>query len=74
MLRTLGADAVGMSTVHEAIALRAMGAEICGMSLISNLAAGISEQPLSHDEVIEAGRAAAARMTGVVGALCRRLS
>jgi purine-nucleoside phosphorylase len=74
MLRGLGADAVGMSTVHEAIALRAMGAELCGMSLISNLAAGISEQPLSHDEVIEEGRAAAARMTGVVTALCGRLA
>ena len=74
MLRTLGADAVGMSTVHEAIALRAMGAEVCGMSLISNLAAGISDRPLSHDEVIEAGRAAAARMTDVVGAFCRGLS
>ncbi len=74
MLRTLGADAVGMSTVHEAIALRATGAEVCGMSLISNLAAGISDRPLSHDEVIEAGRAAAARMTDVVGAFCRGLS
>ena len=74
MLRGLGADAVGMSTVHEAIALKAMGAELCGMSLISNLAAGISEQPLSHDEVIEEGRAAAARMTGVVSALCGRLA
>ena len=71
MLRTLGADAVGMSTVHEAIALRAMGAEVCGVSLISNLAAGISDRPLSHDEVIEAGRAAADRMTGVVEGLCR---
>ncbi|MAD34418.1 MAG: purine-nucleoside phosphorylase [Planctomycetes bacterium] len=74
MLRGLGADAVGMSTVHEAIALKAMGAELCGMSLISNLAAGISEQPLSHDEVIEAGRAAAARMTAVVSGLCRRFA
>ncbi|MEC8252344.1 MAG: purine-nucleoside phosphorylase [Planctomycetota bacterium] len=74
MLRGLGADAVGMSTVHEAIALKAMGAELCGLSLISNLAAGISEQPLSHAEVIEEGRAAAARMTGVVSALCGRLA
>ncbi|MCK5940508.1 MAG: purine-nucleoside phosphorylase [Planctomycetes bacterium] len=73
MLRTLGADAVGMSTVHEAIALRAMGAELCGMSLISNLAAGISAQPLSHDEVIEAGLAAAQTMTTVVREFCRRL-
>lgn len=72
MLRTLGADAVGMSTVHEAIALRAMGAEVCGMSLISNLAAGISDQPLSHDEVMETGRHAAKAMTSVVAEFCRR--
>lgn len=74
MLRTLGADAVGMSTVHEAIALHAMGAEVCGMSLITNLAAGISAHPLSHDEVMEAGRSAATRMTNVVGEFCRGLS
>ena len=74
MLRGLGADAVGMSTVHEAVALKAMGAELCGMSLISNLAAGISEQPLSHGEVIEAGRAAAERMTAVVSGFCRRFA
>jgi purine-nucleoside phosphorylase len=74
MLRTLGADAVGMSTVHEAMALNAMGAEVCGMSLITNLAAGISKQPLSHDEVIETGKHAAAAMTGVVGEFCRRLA
>ncbi|MGC6486393.1 MAG: purine-nucleoside phosphorylase [Planctomycetota bacterium] len=74
MLRALGADAVGMSTVHEAIALRAAGAEVCGLSLISNLAAGISDRPLSHDEVIEAGRAAAARMASVVEAFCRGLA
>lgn len=72
MLRTLGADAVGMSTVHEATALGAMGAEVCGLSLISNLAAGLSEQPLSHAEVIEAGAKAQAKMTAVVVAFCRR--
>jgi purine-nucleoside phosphorylase len=74
MLQTLGADAVGMSTVHEAMALNAMGAKICGMSLISNLAAGMSEQALSHDEVIEAGRQAASKMTGIVDNFCRGLS
>ncbi len=74
MLKTLGADAVGMSTVHEAMALNAMGAEVAGMSLITNLAAGISKQPLSHDEVIETGKHAAAAMTGVVGEFCRRLA
>jgi len=74
MLRTMGADAVGMSTVHEAIALNAMGAEVCGMSLITNLAAGISAQPLSHDEVIETGKSAAVMMSDVVGEFCRGLS
>lgn len=53
MLRTLGATAVGMSTVLETIAARHMGARVLGISCISNLAAGISKQPLSHDEVTE---------------------
>lgn len=73
MLKSLGADAVGMSTVHEAIALNAMGARVCGLSLISNLAAGISEQPLSHDEVMAEGAKAAAALTSLVSEFCRRL-
>ncbi|MFO1051673.1 MAG: purine-nucleoside phosphorylase [Planctomycetota bacterium] len=73
MLRTLGADAVGMSTVHEAIALNAMGAKVAGVSLISNLAAGISEQPLSHAEVIAAGKAAESRFLGLLRGFCASL-
>lgn len=73
MLRTLGADAVGMSTVHEAIALNAMGAEVAGLSLITNLAAGISPQPLAHDEVVAAGVQAEAALTALVQDFCRRL-
>jgi purine-nucleoside phosphorylase len=69
MLRTLGADLVGMSTVLEAIAARAAGMEVFGLSLVTNLAAGLSGQPLSHQEVIEAGNAAAGRM----GELLREL-
>lgn len=61
-LRTLGADLVGMSTVHETIAARAAGVEVLGLSLVSNLAAGMTGQPLSHEEVIETGRRAATRM------------
>lgn len=74
MLKTLGADAVGMSTVHEAIALNAMGAEVAGLSLITNLAAGISPVPLAHAEVVAAGKQAAATLTALVTEFCRRLA
>lgn len=59
MFRTLGCDAVGMSTAVEAIAANHMGMRICGISCISNLAAGMSNQPLTHEEVQEAADAAA---------------
>jgi purine-nucleoside phosphorylase len=62
MLRTLGADLVGMSTVHETIAARAAGAEVLGLSLVTNMAAGITGQPLSHVEVLATGAASGARM------------
>jgi purine-nucleoside phosphorylase len=62
MLRMLGADMVGMSTVHETIAAREAGAEVLGVSLVTNLAAGIAGHPLSHAEVLAAGAASATRM------------
>ncbi|HEY7719775.1 MAG TPA: purine-nucleoside phosphorylase [Pedococcus sp.] len=61
MAKVLGGDLVGMSTTLEAIAARQAGMDVLGISLVTNLAAGISDQPLSHAEVIEAGQAAAER-------------
>lgn len=58
MLRVIGADMVGMSTVPEAIALAHMGVAVVGISLVTNLAAGIGTEPLSHDEVTEIAGAA----------------
>ena len=66
MLRTLGADAVGMSTVLEAIQARALKMEVAGFSCLTNWAAGLSDQPLSHDEVLETGRAAAGQMLRIL--------
>lgn len=66
MFRTLGADAVGMSTAIEAIAARHCGMEICGVCCISNLAAGISPTPLSHEEVKAAGDKAAPQFEKLV--------
>jgi purine-nucleoside phosphorylase len=66
MLRTMGADLVGMSTALEAMAARHLGAEVLGLSLVTNLAAGVSETPLDHHEVIEAGRAAGPHMISVI--------
>lgn len=60
MLRALGADAVGMSTVPEAIQARALGMRIAALSCLTNYGAGLSATPLSHEEVMEAGRSAAA--------------
>jgi purine-nucleoside phosphorylase len=73
MLRALGADLVGMSTALEAIAARHLGAEVLAISLVSNLAAGITGQRLDHAEVVAAGKAAAARMGGLLAAILPRV-
>ncbi|MBX7433014.1 purine-nucleoside phosphorylase [Mycobacterium sp. Y57] len=73
MLRTLGADLVGMSTVHETIAARAAGVEVLGVSLVTNLAAGMTGAPLSHAEVLEAGRQSATRMGSLLSSVIARL-
>lgn len=71
MLGTLGADAVGMSTVPEVIAARALGLEVLGISLISNVAAA---HDISHEEVLEAGQLAAGAMSSLLTAILFRLS
>lgn len=69
MYRLFGADAVGMSTVPEAIAARHMGLRVLGVSCITNLAAGMSDEAINHDEVMETG----ARAAAVFGELLRRV-
>lgn len=71
MLRTLGADLAGMSTVLEVIAARHLGMRCLVVSLVTNPAAGVTGEPLDHDEVLEAGRAAAGRVRRLLGALLR---
>jgi purine-nucleoside phosphorylase len=73
MAGILGADLVGMSTAIEAIAARQAGLEILGLSLVTNLAAGISDVPLNHAEVLEAGRAAAERCGRMLAEVVRQL-
>ena len=73
MVRRMGGDLVGMSTTLEAIAAREAGMEVLGISLVTNLAAGISGEPLDHREVLEAGRAAASRMGDLLTRIVPRL-
>jgi purine-nucleoside phosphorylase len=73
MVRAIGGHLVGMSTTLEAIAARAAGMEVLGISLVTNLAAGISGEPLNHEEVLEAGRAAATRMGDLLSAVVPRI-
>jgi purine-nucleoside phosphorylase len=72
MLQTLGADLVGMSTVHEAVAAHHLGAEVLAVSLVTNLAAGLGEA-LHHDEVLEVAVRSADAMGSLLARLLRRL-
>jgi purine-nucleoside phosphorylase len=73
MLATAGADLVGMSTIMEAIAARHLGAEVLGISLVTNPAAGLSAEPLNHQEVLAAGAASTARVGGLLSELLPRI-
>jgi len=74
MLRSLGADAVGMSTVLECIAARWAGLEVCGVSLITNAGAGYTGEPLTHEEVLAAGATAGPRLARVIRRFLRDLA
>jgi purine-nucleoside phosphorylase len=73
MVRAIGGQLVGMSTTLEAIAACEAGMEVLGISLITNLAAGMTGEPLNHAEVLEAGNAAATRMGTLLGAIVPRI-
>jgi purine-nucleoside phosphorylase len=72
-LRTIGADAVGMSTAAEAIAARHMGLEVLGISCITNMAAGVLPQPLNHNEVMETARRVRGEFTALLEGVIGRL-
>jgi purine-nucleoside phosphorylase len=72
-LRLVGADAVGMSTVPEALVARHMGIEVLGISCITNLAAGVLLQPLNHKEVLETARAVRGRFMSLLNAIITKI-
>ncbi len=72
-LRTIGADAVGMSTVPEAIAARHMGMDVLGISCITNMAAGVLPQPLDHNEVMETARRVRGQFIALLEGIVERL-
>ena len=73
MLRTLGADVVGMSTVPEAVVARHCGMEVLAFALVTNAAAGVTGTPINHQEVLEAGRRAVPRLGGLIEAVVQHV-
>jgi purine-nucleoside phosphorylase len=74
MLRTLGADVVGMSTVPEAIVARHAGIDVLAVALVSNVAAGFSDAPITHAEVLEAGKRAGPELARLIERVVARIS
>jgi purine-nucleoside phosphorylase len=72
--RTLGADLVGMSTVHEVIVARHMGLDVLGLSLVTNMAAGVVNQAIDHEDVLEIGRTVEKRFTALLTALVPQIA
>ena len=72
--RTLGADLVGMSTVHEVIVARHMGIEVLGISLVTNMAAGVTGETIHHEDVMEIGRRVEQQFTGLLTAIVPQLA
>jgi purine-nucleoside phosphorylase len=73
MAKHIGGHIVGMSTSLEAIAAREAGMEILGLSLITNLAAGIQKEPLSHAEVLQAGKDAEVRISALLAEIVAKI-
>ncbi len=71
--KAIGGDLVGMSTALDAIAARHAGLEVFGISLVTNAAAGFSGEPLSHDEVVQAGRDAGPRISALLAGIIERI-
>ena len=73
MMRMLGADAVGMSTVPEAIVARQMGMRILGISLITNAAAGIDDEPIKHEDVMQMGARVSEQFSRLITRILARI-